>query len=548
MTDNTSDTPNGIDTSLGEPSMEDILASIRRIIAEDDDTDQGHLDIKAEELDAPISSTVPKDAAIAAAIDVESADADDILILDDLVQEAESFDAGANIEDLEIPELETEDFNPVSSVMSDLEVKLAEDREDSSKPEVFDLGEIFETEDRARNERASVSANDDEDPLLDVLDFESGRKEILSAITEDMTAEIEKKRANEPEEEFVTLGVIDDSDTTDELSAGLDSEESDLDIVKSLMADLTDTSFLEDEELEENIASDADNDEMLSDIIDEVEADDVDVSVLDEIEGLMDASEDMTKPLNAVENEVEDEDAILSDILELTIEDEEAAGLEGLDLLVEDADLQEESVETEDATSRLLQIAAAAEADAENAISGTESNETSEQPQVAMDGDISPPVLEDNFIEEFMEPEGPSTEELLSELDLALAEVTQADNQEENIVPELVVDMEQEPESALDEAMTEDLFVEPEETEDMARTARKDGIINEVTEEATSDAFASLSKAVEEKAVYTESGPRVGDIVQDALRPMLKEWLDENLKGIVERAVAKEVKRISSGK
>jgi len=36
--------------------------------------------------------------------------------------------------------------------------------------------------------------------------------------------------------------------------------------------------------------------------------------------------------------------------------------------------------------------------------------------------------------------------------------------------------------------------------------------------------------------------------VQGAFRPMLKEWLDANLKGIVERAVAKEVKRISSGK
>jgi len=37
-------------------------------------------------------------------------------------------------------------------------------------------------------------------------------------------------------------------------------------------------------------------------------------------------------------------------------------------------------------------------------------------------------------------------------------------------------------------------------------------------------------------------------VVQEALRPMLKEWLDKNLKGIVERAVTKEVKRISSGK
>ena len=45
-----------------------------------------------------------------------------------------------------------------------------------------------------------------------------------------------------------------------------------------------------------------------------------------------------------------------------------------------------------------------------------------------------------------------------------------------------------------------------------------------------------------------DRGDRIGDLVQEALRPMLKEWLDKNLKGIVERAVTKEVKRISTGK
>ena len=82
----------------------------------------------------------------------------------------------------------------------------------------------------------------------------------------------------------------------------------------------------------------------------------------------------------------------------------------------------------------------------------------------------------------------------------------------------------------------------------MPRAAKKDAIIDEVTESATADVFSSLNKVVEEKAVVAERGDRIGDLVTDALRPMLKEWLDENLKGIVERAVTKEVKRISSGK
>ena len=82
----------------------------------------------------------------------------------------------------------------------------------------------------------------------------------------------------------------------------------------------------------------------------------------------------------------------------------------------------------------------------------------------------------------------------------------------------------------------------------MPRAAKKDAIIGEVTESATADVFSSLNKVVEEKAVVAERGDRIGDLVTDALRPMLKEWLDENLKSIVERAVTKEVKRISSGK
>ena len=95
--------------------------------------------------------------------------------------------------------------------------------------------------------------------------------------------------------------------------------------------------------------------------------------------------------------------------------------------------------------------------------------------------------------------------------------------------------------------VTEEQNLEQEISE-MPRAVAKDTILDEVTEAATADAFASLNKVVEEKAVVAERGDRIGDLVQDALKPMLKEWLDANLKGIVERAVTKEVKRISSGK
>ena len=76
---------------------------------------------------------------------------------------------------------------------------------------------------------------------------------------------------------------------------------------------------------------------------------------------------------------------------------------------------------------------------------------------------------------------------------------------------------------------------------------KTDAILDELTETATAGAFAELSQAVENNAVCNEPGPRIGELVQDALRPMLKTWLDANLTAIVECAVATEIKRISSG-
>ena len=82
----------------------------------------------------------------------------------------------------------------------------------------------------------------------------------------------------------------------------------------------------------------------------------------------------------------------------------------------------------------------------------------------------------------------------------------------------------------------------------MARKTATDTILDEVTETAAASAFASLNHVVDEKNLVEERGDRIGDLVTEALKPMLKEWLDKNLKTIVERAVTKEVKRISTGK
>ena len=42
-------------------------------------------------------------------------------------------------------------------------------------------------------------------------------------------------------------------------------------------------------------------------------------------------------------------------------------------------------------------------------------------------------------------------------------------------------------------------------------------------------------------------GRTLEDVVRELLRPLLQQWLDENLPGIVQRAVDGEVSRISRG-
>ncbi len=82
----------------------------------------------------------------------------------------------------------------------------------------------------------------------------------------------------------------------------------------------------------------------------------------------------------------------------------------------------------------------------------------------------------------------------------------------------------------------------------MVRIVKTETLLGDDTEKDTTDAFASLSDVVQEKAELAENGPAIGELVQEALKPMLQEWLDKNLKGIVTRAVTKEIKRISSTK
>ena len=330
--------------------------------------------------------------------------------------------------------------------------------------------------------------------------------------------------------------------------------DSDIELVKSLMAELTGEPLHADEEIievaetetaletDDEIESEIDSD--LESLVSDLSGDDISSETLELAEPTDDSAED-----------------VMDEILSLTLDDE--------------LELQEDIPRVPDAVASLKEIAAQAEADAKDveskfaktlaaAAAGVAATAAVAQNDEEPEADDILSELDDivDIVEEA--PLEGDLQTNLSELDLddlveeevltSLADTNiqdLLDDEETGGTEDIVEGISYEAEIDVEttsQSDTETNKIIDEETTLMPRAAKSDAILDEVTETATADVFASLNKVVEEKATIAERGDRIGDLVQEALRPMLKEWLDANLKGIVERAVTKEVKRISSGK
>jgi cell pole-organizing protein PopZ len=102
------------------------------------------------------------------------------------------------------------------------------------------------------------------------------------------------------------------------------------------------------------------------------------------------------------------------------------------------------------------------------------------------------------------------------------------------------------------EAVSESVFApEPEhpaDTTSISPPDRYDTLVGDSAAASAASAFAGLASSLKKSEPMesaTPSGPTLDELARALLRPMLKEWLDANLPGIVEAQERKEVERIA---
>ena len=556
MSDHTPDTSNGL-ADGPEPSMEDILASIRKIIADDEDN------MPALDLEDELSSDIETASDVSKSVEVmdldivsDEAPSDeeiDLLIADMDMLEAETLEASSEEDILEL------------SVDNAMELDIPSQEDSSSLTEDIPTAEeailskenLLEAEDDSDDE---LSAMLDDMMNNDISDDHADLDEIENLTDEIETPELASESVEDIVSELDDLeGPIDDDLALDsELNADSLEGDADMALVKSLMADLTGAPLHDDTSLEGDAGT-----EIKTEIEDDAETE-VNAELEANIESVVEDEEDIFESLETALDDTLDDDTVdeaaespALDALKVDIDDTDTPDDvmdEILSLTLDDEmDIQDEELEASamDVPLSLKDIAAQAEAEADAidggpaiamaavgatalGVAASQSDETSEADLDDLELPLEEPAKSDDV-----------DDDILSMLDTAEDTPEESEEAEASTDIDIPVEADVETDIQIDTHIPDPIT---EETPEMPRAAKKDAIIGEVTESATADVFSSLNKVVEEKAVVAERGDRIGDLVTDALRPMLKEWLDENLKSIVERAVTKEVKRISSGK
>ena len=487
---------------------------------------------------------------------------DDLALLDDLVSGDETLD----IEDA----VSLEDNSISDEANIDLGLLMEDDGEDLSvlleslvvEPEEMetsleDLISVSETDIEEALDKASL----DVDPQVS----EMTGTETLDATTLDAT-------------------LFESEIPVDEALVAEEPEDSDITLVKSLMADLTDPDvdimdeleavsfeeeiFVDETSLETEAFSENETSsdrESSPDIIVTDNTSDLDLLQADNVETTEDILEDILSA--SLEDEIATHDQDLESFLaipEQEIETEhllDEADHKATEIIAEtpqptlesviadEAENLAQSEAAEESRSSLMDIAMEAEQEASEAEAALE-NKTNETPQNTPVLTPATRIGTTGFGALVLGASALGAAKIGSNLSVSHEEVSPSNTDLDTLSPNSVLEVsmdETETETHLDSHETA-LTQEPMEIDTMPKAAaNSDTILDEVSKEASASAFASLNQMVEEKAIVAERGDRIGDLVMEALRPMLKEWLDDNLQDIVERAVTKEVKRIASG-
>lgn len=139
----------------------------------------------------------------------------------------------------------------------------------------------------------------------------------------------------------------------------------------------------------------------------------------------------------------------------------------------------------------------------------------------------------------------------------ALEEIAEALEEDDDVleltdeITEDIADADIEEIPEIIEEPIEEIAAQPAETS-KPKAAEAGAVDALLSNEAASKAASALAQLKQPAAAPTgeklsfRSGATVEDLVLEALRPMLKEWLNSELPATVERMVAEEIKRISN--
>ncbi|MDQ0320184.1 cell pole-organizing protein PopZ [Pararhizobium capsulatum DSM 1112] len=90
---------------------------------------------------------------------------------------------------------------------------------------------------------------------------------------------------------------------------------------------------------------------------------------------------------------------------------------------------------------------------------------------------------------------------------------------------------------------------EPEQLQVAAPVVSAPAVEPETTAIVSPEVGAQVARSFDDLTLALDAGPRrsFDEIAQDMLRPMLQEWLDDNLPTLVERLVREEIERVARG-